>query len=314
MREAVMIVGCPAAGKSTISRPLIEEGYVHLNRDKVGGSTIGLLQPMVEALKTGKSVVLDNTFAIAEIRKPFIEAATKLDVPIRCVWLNTSIEDAQINALHRMWDRYGLVFYNAAQMKAHPQAKKDPNIFPIQALFKYRKEFEPPTVAEGFSVVGLTSFVRKPYPGTKKAIILDYDGTLRRCRSGAHYPTDPDDIEILPGRREKILKLRSEGWLILGISNQSGVGKGEMTEAQAVACFNRTNELLGTDIPYAYSTTNPPAITYCRKPQSGIGVMFIRAYNLSPREVTMVGDLGTDKSFAERLGFKFAYAEKFFGS
>ena len=49
----------------------------------------------------------------------FIEAADAVGVKLDCVWVATSAEDAQVNALHRMWDRYGQVFFDADEIKAH---------------------------------------------------------------------------------------------------------------------------------------------------------------------------------------------------
>ena len=149
MNEVVMIVGCPASGKSSLSKKYTDDGYVYLNRDSAGGKVISLVPKMEAALRVGKNVVLDNLFATVESRKPFIDAATTSDptegVPVKCVHLTTSIEEAQINALRRMHQRHGKFFMNAEELK---EVKKDPNMFPPLVLFKYRKEFEPPTKAE----------------------------------------------------------------------------------------------------------------------------------------------------------------------
>ena len=49
-----------------------------------------------------------------------------------------------------------------------------------------------------------------------------------------------------------------------------------------------------------------------RKPQPGMAVAFIEKYGLKPSACIMVGDLGTDKTFAERLGLRFVPAAEFF--
>lgn len=43
MNEAVVIVGYPASGKTTYSNDLINQGYIHLNRDKLGGKNKNLV-------------------------------------------------------------------------------------------------------------------------------------------------------------------------------------------------------------------------------------------------------------------------------
>lgn len=56
----------------------------------------------------------------------------------------------------------------------------------------------------------------------------------------------------------------------------------------------------------------PPISCYCRKPQPGMALSFIEKYDLKPSACIMVGDLGTDKTFAERLGLRFVPASEFF--
>jgi len=147
MSNIILIVGYQASGKSTLSQTLINQGYIHINRDKEGGSIAGLV-PLVEAaIKSGKNVVLDNTFPTKAGRKMFIELARKHKASITCYWLNTSIEDAQFNACTRLIKMFGSLPSNNDIKKS-----KHPNVFPPAALFGYRKEFEKPTTQEGFDV------------------------------------------------------------------------------------------------------------------------------------------------------------------
>lgn len=314
MPEIVMLVGCPAAGKGTLVASRFPN-HVCLNRDTEGGKVSSLVPKVLAAIQAGQDVVLDNTHATVESRLSFIQLAQGQQVPIRCCWLDTSIEDAQINALLRMWKRYGEIFFDSEALK---KVADDPNMFPPAALFHYRKEFVKPTVAEGFSSVERVKFERmwsKEF--VNKAIFLDYDDTLRRTVGGnGKYPLAPEQVEILPRRKEVLKKYKKEGYLLLGVSNQSAVGGGELTYQQAVACFERTNELLGLDIEYQFC---PHKIIpargiqcYCRKPQSGSGVYFICQYKLNPEKCVFVGDQTSDKTFAQRLGFQYAHPRDFF--
>lgn len=315
--HVLLIMGFPASGKSTITADLAAQGYTVLNRDTEGGHMRGILQKFQESLVGGARVVLDNTFCTETDRRPFIEAARDAGVQIECRWMTTSAEDAQINALHRMWDRYGRVFFDAADLKAHPVANKDPNMFPAAAIFSYRKRFEKPTVEEGFSKVERVPFTRRPFQGTQKALILDYDGTLRRDAMEVggqyHYPVKPSEVQVLPNREAVLQRYKDQGYLLLGASTQSGIAKGHLTSDDALACFRETNRQLGHDVSHAHCKHGSfPVSCYCRKPQSGLGVYLIRLYNLNPSECIMVGDLSTDRSFAARLGFQFVDADEFF--
>ena len=317
MSLITMVMGFPASGKSSLVTDLAAKGQTVLNRDTEGGSMAGLLGKFRAALPGTTPFVLDNTFCTVEDRKPFIEAANLANREIVCQWVATSPEDAQVNALNRMWDRYGQVFLDSAAIKAHPQANKDPNIFPSAAIFSYKKRFEKPTVAEGFSKVTKIEFTRRPWLGTQKALILDYDGTLRRDAlevGGAyHYPVRPEQVEILPNRTATLKRLRAQGYLLLGVSTQSGIAKGHLTSADALACFQKTNELLGVDIEHNHCPHGSfPVACYCRKPQAGLGVHLIRKYDLDPDHCIMIGDLTTDRTFAARCGFQYADANIFF--
>lgn len=310
MSKVTMVVGYPASGKSTLTKELTSKGAVSLNRDTEGGTIAGLLPKMEALLKDGKDIVLDNLFATIETRKPFIDLAKKHGADITCHLMGTSIEDAQFNVVQRAIGLIGK-FPTPEAIKA----AKHTNIFPPTVLFKYKKEFQKPTIEEGFSKVETAKFVRKENPEfTNKALILDYDGTLRECINGNDkFPVIESQIEIKPGRKKILDAYKAKGYLLLGISNQSGVAKGELTEEKAKELFDHTNKLLGVDIEYRFCPhQSAPISCYCRKPMPGIGVEFILKHKLNRKECIFVGDMTTDKTFAARAGFQYVDQAEFF--
>lgn len=313
MPEVILVMGPPASGKSTQSDVFIKKDYVYLNRDTEGGKISSLVPKLDSALRAGSNVVLDNLFPTAEVRRPFIDICKAMNVPIRCVVMGTSIEDAQINALFRMWKKHKKFFFSPEDLK-DPAAKKDSNMFPVGVLFKYRKEYQPPNMLEGFSAIETVTFKR--FYGAEyqnKALILDYDSTLRESTGAYDYPIDPSEVKLLPGRAKKLQEYVDSGHLLLGVSNQSGIHKGILTDAQARACFDRTNELLGHNIDYVYCPhqSNPPSC-YCRKPQSGNFVLLIEKYKLLPSACIFVGDATSDKTAAQRIGIPYKDVNEFF--
>lgn len=308
-----MVMGPPAGCKGTLAADLAKD-HIILNRDKAGGKVIDLLPKMEQAIKQGKSVLLDNLFPNPEARKPFIDLARSLGVPIHAHLMDTKIEDATINALWRMVDRHQKVFLTPEDIKNDPKAKESPNIFPIAVLFKYKKEAKPPQTGEGFSTIKKHKFVRRPLGDqySNSAYIFDYDDTLRHSTGELDFPTKPSEVSLLPKRKEKMQELANAGNILLGVSNQSGIARKQLTEDNAKACFDQTNKLLGVDIEYHYCPHNVPPSCYCRKPQSGIGVWLIYKHKLDPSKVIFVGDQTTDKTWAERLGFKYVEANEFF--
>ena len=56
----IMVMGYPASGKGTAAKEYIDQGYLHLNRDKSGGKVIDLLPRMKDAIALGKNIVLEK--------------------------------------------------------------------------------------------------------------------------------------------------------------------------------------------------------------------------------------------------------------
>lgn len=321
MREIVIIMGYNAAGKSTIVKEFENNGYHRINRDLTGGTLDGQADLARKALKSGKNkIVLDNTYATIESRESIIAVGKELNLPVKCVWLTTSMEDAQLNACMRMMDRCGKIL-GPEELKK----QKDPNLFPPVALYSWKNRFEnkdkkekhpgkqEPKLEHGFASVDKIAFHRQWGPEyVNKALILDFDDTLRTSTGPKEWPEDVSHVKILPGRTEKLAEYQKQGYLLLGASNQSAIAKG-LPYDTAVACFEKTLDLLGHKIEYQFCPHKvPPVSCYCRKPAPGLGAYFIHKHKLNPAECIMVGDATSDQTFATRCGFKFQWTKDFF--
>lgn len=318
--EIVIIAGPPAGGKSTVVQEYTRQGYTRINRDEIGGSlkagsdSYKILRQ--EFLEGSRRFVLDNVYATAESRAPVIALGKELGLPVGCVWLATTREQAQFFAARRQVQRYGRIL-RVEEYKTH---RGDPNMFPPVVQFAYWKKVQEPMLAEGLAwVTHRKTTITLGQEYKNRALIFDYDGTLRLTKSGRPYPNDPEDVVLMDRRRDLIQRREKEGWHILGASNQSGISKepGEdkyVSEAGAIRCFERTNELLGVKIDYIYSSERGGVPqTYWPKPMPGMGVYFIEKYRLDPQQTIYVGDMTKDRTFAERCGFQFALASEFFG-
>jgi HAD superfamily hydrolase (TIGR01662 family) len=307
--RVVLIVGPPSSGKTTLAKRYPQD-YQRLNRDEAGGKVRSLLPKLEAALVKGESVVLDNLFTTVEERKPFVEMAKKHGAEAECMLIKSDIDTCIWNACWRMIQNHGRVLHPEEIKKS-----KNPNDIPPVVFFKFRKNFEQPSTNEGFDDIVVADGPRWNNGGTKEAVIFDYDSTLRETDGSIVYPRKPEHVHIMQGRKEMLAKLKRAGILLLGMSNQSGIAKGELDDAMARAIFDRTNELLEAKIDYRYCPHKiPPVSCFCRKPQSGAGVQLIHDYNLDPAKCMMVGDKTSDKTFAQRCGFQFEWADKFFAT
>ena len=155
--EVVLIMGLPAAGKSTIAERLAADGYARVNRDEKGGSLDSLLPVLDSLLASGANrVVLDNTYVTRKSRAAVLGVAARHAVPVRCLWLSTSVEDAQVNAVTRIVSKYGRLL-DPDEMRA--ASRSDVSVFPPSVQFRYHRELEAPQESEGFSRIDVVPFV-----------------------------------------------------------------------------------------------------------------------------------------------------------
>jgi aryl-alcohol dehydrogenase-like predicted oxidoreductase/histidinol phosphatase-like enzyme/predicted kinase len=310
--EVAIVMGLPGAGKSTYADGLMAQGYHRLNRDVAGGTLGDLLPALDAALASGASrIVLDNTYVSRKSRAEVVRAASARGFPVRCVWLATSVEDAQINAAARIVSRHGTLPGDA---ELEQLRKRDVAAFLPTVQFRYHRQLEPPDASEGFSRIDVVAFERYREPSfVNRAVIVWCDGVLLRSRSGRRSPATPEDVDVLTDAAAILRGYRDEGCRLLGMSWQPDIAEGTQSREGAAAVFMRMNELLGLEIevqccPHA---AGPPRC-WCRKPLPGLGVVFVHRHKLDPAKCVYVGAGTQDPGFARRLGFEYRDAADFF--
>jgi len=164
----------------------------------------------------------------------------------------------------------------------------------------------PPT-ATAYRLVGLArrrrlraDAARAPRPETRPdAVLLDRDGTLV---VDVPYNGDPAEVRPMPGARAALDRLRAEGVRLAVVSNQSGIGRGLLTEAEVAAVNRRVEELLGPLGPWLVCPHAPDAGCVCRKPAPGLVLAAAERLGVEPERCALVGDIGADVEAARAAG------------
>lgn len=312
--EIVIVMGPPAAGKSSRVEPLVEMGYHRLNRDEIGGKLADLIPHIDAGYSAGhRRFVLDNTYPDRASRAAVLAKGSELGLPVRCLFIDATVEQARFNAARRIFGRYGRMLDPEELAQA---GKADVNTFPPVAIAAWFRRFEAPSADEGFASVTVAPYQRVMGPEYRhRALILDYDGTLRQTRSGAPFPRTPQDVLALPGRAAVLTRFREAGWRLLGVSNQGGVAAKMLSYEMALAGIGETQKQLGLRIDTRFCPHPArPAKCWCRKPLPGFGIEFVERHRLDPARCIYVGDMKSDADFARGMGFRYFDAEFFFST
>lgn len=297
--DVVIVMGMPGAGKTTFALELESQGYARLNRDTLGGSLADLVPALDESLAKGRRrVVLDNTYPTRASRNHVIETAWARGVPARCVWLLTSVADAQVNAIHRMIDAHGRL-PSPEDVRAHA---KDPRFLLPDAQFRYERVLEEPSIDEGFERVDRVAFIARDNarsPGNARAVILDVDNLIG----------ETDEAQRL---RATLREYARAGWLLFAHAWRPQIARGSMTTADVHREFEALRASLAVPIELAFCPHDAgPPICWCRKPIPGCVIEFARAKGVALGASVIVGSAAADRTMAERIGAVFENSNAF---
>jgi D-glycero-D-manno-heptose 1,7-bisphosphate phosphatase len=140
--------------------------------------------------------------------------------------------------------------------------------------------------------------------GGHRAVFLDRDGTIVDDPGFLH---EPDKVRLLPGAAQALRRLNEAGWLVVIVTNQSGIGRGLYDATAYAAVQRRLGELLaaqGAHVDAAYFCPHHPAKDGpcdCRKPGVGLFREAAAALGIDFRRSHWVGDRLSDLEPARAL-------------
>lgn len=163
---------------------------------------------------------------------------------------------------------------------------------------------ETPRIQEGYLCACHTmcGIVEREMFG-QRAVLIDRDDTIAK---DVPYCDDPDKFELYPYVPDAVRRLNEAGYLVIVITNQSGIGRGYFDEGTLERIHDklrRTVEAGGGRIDDIFFCPHAPDDRCsCRKPEIGMGLAAVAKHGIDPSRSFMVGDHEKDMEFARRLG------------
>jgi len=163
---------------------------------------------------------------------------------------------------------------------------------------------ETPRIQEGYFVAGhiICGLVERNVFG-KKAVFIDRDDTIAK---DVPYCDDPSKFVLYDNVPGAIKRLNDAGYLVILVTNQSGISRGKFSESTLDAIHKKMmNEIKkggGRIDDIFICPHHPDDGCGCRKPMTGMGVEAISKHKINVKASFMIGNSDSDTEFGKRLG------------
>ena len=145
---------------------------------------------------------------------------------------------------------------------------------------------------------------------SRKAAFIDRDGVLNEERAFVHRI---EDFALVPGAIAALQALQADGWVLVVITNQSGIARGLYSEEQYLALTAHMLENLQASgvrldaVEYCPHLADAPLARYrvdcdCRKPRPGMLKRAIATLDIDPAASFLVGDRLSDVEAGRAAG------------
>jgi D-glycero-D-manno-heptose 1,7-bisphosphate phosphatase len=134
-----------------------------------------------------------------------------------------------------------------------------------------------------------------------RAVFMDRDGTLME---EVHYCGDPAKVKVFPGVSDALRRLKEAGFLLAIVTNQAGIGRSIITEAQYRAVHAELLHQLGDGlIDAAYFCADVPDMaSRRRKPEPGMVLEAAEELAVDLSRSFFIGDKDLDVECGRRAG------------
>jgi D-glycero-D-manno-heptose 1,7-bisphosphate phosphatase len=134
-----------------------------------------------------------------------------------------------------------------------------------------------------------------------RAVFFDRDGTLME---EVHYCGDPSKVKVYPGVPDALRKLKEAGFHTFVVTNQSGIGRGLITEEQYRAVEAELLRQIGHGLLDAsYFCPDAPGVPSTRrKPEPGMLLEAAADFGIDLAGSYLIGDKSADIECGRRAG------------
>lgn len=133
-----------------------------------------------------------------------------------------------------------------------------------------------------------------------KLVVLDRDGVINQ--DSEDYIKSPDECIPVPGSIAAIARLSNAGYKVVVATNQSGLARGYFDLETLQAIHDKIQRLVKSSGGYIdrfyYCPHGPDDDCLCRKPKPGLLQRIVCDYQVSPRDIPVVGDSIRDLEMA----------------
>lgn len=125
------------------------------------------------------------------------------------------------------------------------------------------------------------------------------------------YCDDPKNVFLLPGVHEALGRLKAAGFKNIVITNQSGIGRGYMTEQQYLAVEGEVLRQIGADLLDAtyFCPDAPWEPSTRRKPHPGMVLEAVEEHGIDLTRSWFIGDKGSDIECGRRAGIRTIFVQ-----
>jgi aryl-alcohol dehydrogenase-like predicted oxidoreductase len=272
--EVVMLMGLQGAGKTDALSSWLARGYERINRDELGGTMRSLHQHLDARLRDGsRKLVLDNTYLERKTRREAIETAWKHRVPVRGVWHDIELVDAQVNMVLRMLRAHGRLL----DTKECNALGGGPDALPPHAQHRSLQRMERPSLDEGYASLDVVTFARRP--------------GAAHLRAATFIAFEVVGRGLAPRSQSEAMPCVVFAWRPSPLTSVRPLVDAAM---DVVECTHGAG----------------PPLCWCRPPLPGLLLAWSHAHDVDPRRSTLIGITPTHRALAKAIGATFVLPDE----